>query len=111
MVDARAKSPPSKLRIRSGKMGAMMPKERKSNPTITRIKVKAARLGAFSGSEEDGGKDTGSPEEKIVAYSEEFHTELLDKRNMGGKTVSPTRCRGAWGFAVQIAGEVRLAIA
>jgi len=97
MVDARAKSPPSKLRIRSGKMGAMMPKERKSNPTITRIKVKAARLGAFSGSEEDGGKDTGSPEEKIVAYSEEIHTELLDKEIWVEKQEAPhaAAARGA----------------
>src|SRR5882757_3065944 len=64
-AEARAKSPPSKLRIRSGSTGAIMPNARKSNPTMTRMKVKAARLGDSS---EIGaaGEDTRIPLRKIV---------------------------------------------
>src|SRR5882724_1777265 len=69
MEDARAKSPPSKLRMRSGKMGAMMPKERKSNATITRIKANTARPGDFSVTGDDG-DDTEAPKPVIVAGKE-----------------------------------------
>src|SRR6266566_7441051 len=45
MAEARAKSPPSKLRIKSGSTGTMMPNARKSNATMMRMNVNAARLG------------------------------------------------------------------
>ena len=43
MLEARAKSPPSKFRIRSGRTGAMIPKAIMSNATMMRIKPNAAR--------------------------------------------------------------------
>src|ERR1700741_4724862 len=45
MSEARAKSPPSNCRMRSGRTGAMMPKASMSEPTIMRMKTRAARLG------------------------------------------------------------------
>src|SRR5579859_1414332 len=65
MEEARAKSPPSKLRIRSGSTGAMMPKARKSKATMTRMKAKVALPGdlAAMGS---AGEDTKIPQGKIV---------------------------------------------
>src|SRR5712692_9204504 len=44
MAAARAMLPPSKWMMRLGRTGAMMPKARKSERTVTRMKMKAARL-------------------------------------------------------------------
>ena len=69
MVEARAKSPPTKPRTRSGLTGAMIPKAIMSSVTVTRTKAKAARPGVFSMTGEEGeeGEDTGAPKRIIVA--------------------------------------------
>src|SRR6267378_8390257 len=59
ITDARAKSPLSNCRTRSGSTGAMMPKARKSKATITRMKTKAAWPG-FGASGEEGEDNRGS---------------------------------------------------
>src|SRR5467141_4205995 len=66
MLEARAKSPASNCRMRSGRTGAMMPKARKSNATMIRMKVNAARPGGFSAMGEEG-DDTTAPKGMIVA--------------------------------------------
>src|SRR5213078_1398041 len=106
-AEARAKSPPSKLRIRSGSTGAIMPNARKSNPTMTMMKVKAARLGDSSefGTAGDG---TRIPPRKIVTgkgwrrkWNEEATGAATNKRNAplaaGAEQGRASLLNGLWG--------------
>src|ERR1700758_2549871 len=70
MSEARAKSPASNWRMRSGRTGAMMPKASMSEPTIMRMKTRAARLG-FAVGVGKGEEDKFAPvKREIVARNE-----------------------------------------
>src|SRR5882672_5037488 len=84
MAAAWAMFPPSNRMMRLGRTGAIMPKARKSNRTVARMKANAARLGELSwiGA---AGEDTNIPLWKIVTGKRWRRKQNESGEKRGGK--------------------------